>query len=352
VRIAARDPAAEDLRFAIREIPADGKDLYVTLEMTAEPVPGHPAEMARFAQVGVSGGMIDLMAAPPLVTGIKLRGAAQQGPLDQARGASFRRRSTTIDGTTLPAYFVHPPYKNGTGSTFWTQEVDVPETYELRFSIGMGELSPERSDGVRFEVHAAKVDDGTVGTYEKLFEATSKAHQWLAQTVALGDLSGNRVRFKFVADCGPQDNATTDHAYWGNVRLVRSGTDDRQITEARQHMTWVNDRLFTSTFYYRHVQSETVNLSVTVEGSPPVTIRCVTAHAHPDAIYREFENGLVLANPSHWPYTFDLQRLTPGRRYRRLQATPAQDVETNNGQPVGTTVTLGERDALFLLRTD
>jgi hypothetical protein len=116
-------------------------------------------------------------------------------------------------------------------------------------------------------------------------------------------------------------------------------------------MTWVNDRWFQSSFYYRHVQSDTVHLSVTVEGSAAVTIRSVTAHAYPDAAYRVFEAGLVLANPSYHAYTFDLQQISPDRRYRRLQATPTQDRETNNGRPVGSSVTLGGRDALFLLRT-
>jgi hypothetical protein len=117
-------------------------------------------------------------------------------------------------------------------------------------------------------------------------------------------------------------------------------------------MTWVNDRPFTSCFYFRDVHSESVNLVVDVEGTEEVVIRSVLAHAHPDACYRLFQRGIVLANPSRKPYEFDLRVISPGRSYRRFQAVATQDIQTNNGQPVDDTVELDERDALFLVRTD
>ncbi|MCU0875667.1 MAG: hypothetical protein MUE50_25320, partial [Pirellulaceae bacterium] len=61
-------------------------------------------------------------------------------------------------------------------------------------------------------------------------------------------------------------------------------------------------------------------------------------------------HGIVLANPSRQPYAFDLDKLSPGVRYRRIQATPNQDTQVNNGRPVAGVVTLDERDALFLVR--
>ena len=68
-------------------------------------------------------------------------------------------------------------------------------------------------------------------------------------------------------------------------------------------------------------------------------------------MYREFERGLVLANPSPRPYTFDLATLFPGRSFRRIQGSPRQDPATNNGAPVAGTLTLGPKDALFLVRS-
>ena len=62
----------------------------------------------------------------------------------------------------------------------------------------------------------------------------------------------------------------------------------------------------------------------------------------------EFDNGLVLVNPSDHPYTFDLEKLTAGKRYRRLRGSPQQDPQINNGAAVEGPVPLGPRDGLFL----
>jgi hypothetical protein len=75
----------------------------------------------------------------------------------------------------------------------------------------------------------------------------------------------------------------------------------------------------------------------------------VTAHAAPDAIYRAFENGLVLCNPSPRPCTFDLNKLCPARKFARIQASTQQDPKTNTGQPVSGPITLGPKDSLFLV---
>ena len=352
VHVSAVNAERPTLRFVIGRIPTRGPDLFVTVRMHGDPRRQYPREMARFAEFGASGGMVDLMAGEPLATGMKLRGSQQEVLLDASTGASVQRRPGTIDGQTLPTYFVHPPYQGAKGYTFWEQEVDVPRDSELRFSMGMGELSPQRSDGVLFEVQASVVKAGRADPYIKVFEATTNQHRWLPQRVSLQQYSGQRVRLKFVADCGPNNNATTDHAHWGGVKIVAAQAGEDRITESQQFMTWVNDKTFQSGFYYQHVKTETVDLAMTVEGSEPVHIQSVTAHAHPDAVYREFEHGVVLANPSRRPYTFDLQQLSPGRQYRRISATASQDTKTNNGQAVGATVTLGERDALFLKRME
>jgi hypothetical protein len=199
-------------------------------------------------------------------------------------------------------------------------------------------------------VEAAELTDSGPGKFQQIFEKSTKAHEWVPCTVPLKEWGGRHVRLKFIADCGPKDNATTDQGYWAQVRMINAGLRDDEITHATDHMTWLNNNTFTSSYYFREVRSRTVDFTVSVEGAEPVTLEAVTVHAHPDAIYRVFEKGLVIANPSRKDYTFDLEKLTPGRAYRRLQATPAQDTVANNGQPAGKAVTLGDRDALFLRR--
>ena len=59
---------------------------------------------------------------------------------------------------------------------------------------------------------------------------------------------------------------------------------------------------------------------------------------------RLFKNGLVLVNPSRVPYQFNLEKLYPGKKFQRLFGT-----DVNTGAAVVGTVTLGERDGLFLI---
>jgi hypothetical protein len=115
-------------------------------------------------------------------------------------------------------------------------------------------------------------------------------------------------------------------------------------------MTWVNGNNFESSFYLTQLATERTDLEFTVEGPEPVWISRIAVYAGPDAVYREFERGLVLANPSDRPYTFDLAGLFPDQGFRRLRGSPGQDPQINDGSQVGRAVTIGPKDALFLVK--
>jgi hypothetical protein len=117
-------------------------------------------------------------------------------------------------------------------------------------------------------------------------------------------------------------------------------------------MTWVNDKDFDSTFYFSKIGSDSVDLHFVIEGSQPLSINRIQAHAHPDAIYREFERGLVLANPSPRPYLFELGKLLPGQAFRRLRGSRTQDPIANDGSAVGDKLELGPKEGLFLVRVE
>ena len=81
----------------------------------------------------------------PEITGMQLRGKPEQ-ELDKECGASVRYvRSLKIGDKFLPCLQVHPPYKAVKGSTHWGRDVQLVRDSDLRFSIGMAPLSPERS---------------------------------------------------------------------------------------------------------------------------------------------------------------------------------------------------------------
>lgn len=347
--------ATEERVWKLADVPVASDELTVFVTLRAESRQGYPREMARLVQMELSGGETRLLEGIPSGTGMVLRGAAPR-PLDRDTGARVDyRRGVTIGDVTREAYAIHPPYQDVRGAVFWTRDVDVPRDAELSFQLGMGPKSPERSDGVWFEVWAAPwqaegAERGAWDEFRKIFAQTTKEHRWLPQRVPLADWAGKRVRLKFIADCGPRDNATTDHGFWGDVKIVAAGATEAEITPAKTYTSWANERAFTSVFYFREIRSPRVDLKLSVEGGEPVTIEKVSVHAHPATMYRRFERGIVLANPSRQPWTFDLSQLSPGVRYQRIAGTAQQDAEVNNGQPVAEQVTLGDRDALFLMR--
>ncbi len=119
-----------------------------------------------------------------------------------------------------------------------------------------------------------------------------------------------------------------------------SGSPDQEF--------YINTRTFNNQLSFRGITCTTVNVTFEVEGNQTVVLLNLTAHAYPDATYRLFDNGIVLANPSDNSYEFDLSKIAPGVGFKRIKATTQQDATTNNGSIVGEKVTLGLRDGLYL----
>ena len=112
--------------------------------------------------------------------------------------------------------------------------------------------------------------------------------------------------------------------------------------------SWLNEMSFPYEYYLDDVKGDRVTVEIKAEDPGAVKIERLEAYAHPDVCYRLFEHGLVLANPSPRPYTFDLEALVPGKHFQRLQGSSRQDAKTNDGSPAGSQVTVGPHDGLFL----
>jgi len=349
LKVTSADPDAEEIRFRLRGVPCDGPDLFVSVTAGGTPMQGYPEEVARLTWVGIAAPEGKLVRPELPETGIQLRGQEEMD-IAAETGASVQwGAAVALGGQEHDCYRVHPPYRGGVGNVYWQRDLEVPPAANLEFYTGMGEKSPERSDGVTFTVLAGEIANGRVVRYQGLFEHSQKAFEWVGHQVSLEACAGKRVRLRFVADCGPDDNATTDHAHWGDVAVLAPNED--VPTPPVRYMTWLNNREFTSGFYFSDVRSKQVDLEWRVEGSEPIWISSIRAHAHADAIYREFEHGLVLANPSPRPYRFDLERLFAGCEFRRLRGSAEQDPAANNGAAVGGTLTLGPKEGLFLVKT-
>ncbi|MCL5270335.1 MAG: hypothetical protein M1457_07260, partial [bacterium] len=116
------------------------------------------------------------------------------------------------------------------------------------------------------------------------------------------------------------------------ARLVTGGAPSGEALSKSDEMRdpghikfWINQDPFEAVCYFNDITGGTAAVEFTVESAEPLWIRRMTAHTQPDAMARQFEHGLVLANPSPRPYTFDLEIIAPGRRFQRLQGTPGQD---------------------------
>ncbi|MBI4978966.1 MAG: hypothetical protein HZC28_15920 [Spirochaetes bacterium] len=343
IRIHAR--GTNNVLFTVGGIPASAGDLFLSLTASAETMKGYPPGYARAMWVATGGDEQRLTVPGAVKSGICERGKTE-ADIDEASGA-FCRFIPAFDagGEKHTAVAVHPPYKRTVGHTFWEREAVVPADGVLVFYTTMGAKSPGKSDGVLFQVQVS--ENGS--PFTKVFEHLQKEHRWVNHRVPLGNFAGKTLRLKFIADCGPADNAVTDHAYWGDAAVcegnapVRSGVHE-------QYMSWLDEKPFTAGFYFRNTDAGNMTISVNVEGSESILLRKVSAHVHADAFYRVFENGIVFANPSAHAYTFDLAAISPGREYRRLSASSKQDTAVNNGKHQKGPVILGALDALFLIR--
>jgi hypothetical protein len=113
---------------------------------------------------------------------------------------------------------------------------------------------------------------------------------------------------------------------------------------------WVNQNAFTYFHYRSDVRGDSVELNFGIEGGAALWLSNISVFAYPDVMYREFENGLVLANPSLRPYAFDLSRLFPSKSWRKFKGSGLQDMQMNDGAAVGGMFSLGPRDAIFLVK--
>ncbi len=106
-----------------------------------------------------------------------------------------------------------------------------------------------------------------------------------------------------------------------------------------------SDKAYECSYYVRNLGSTTVDIKITIEGDGNVDLSNFKMNTAPQALVREFENGVVLANPSTHDTTFNLGQLFPNLQLTRING---QDSSVNNGTEVGSSVVVPPLDGLFL----
>lgn len=163
-------------------------------------------------------------------------------------------------------------------------------------------------------------------------------------------LSSRNVVLRLHVRSEPADSCRPTMARYIKAACRRSQKANQVQKLSRALLTWSDSQWFEATFYFRDIKSDTYSFEFNTDGTKPVYLSNITLHAYPDVMLREFENGLVLANPSLEPFEFNLAQLSLGKRYRRLQGSANQDPKTNDGSKAGETVTIPPRDGLFLVK--
>ncbi len=156
--------------------------------------------------------------AVPFTMGYCPRGGEETTDRKDYEDGSFEISKGRSGGVERNGLFSHPPYgRNRAGYAFAVYDVTLPANLQtvVEFYMGMRE-GLHTTDGVTYRV---VVIDGE-GRQTEVFSQHHGATSWEAAQADLSGFAGQKIRLKLVADCGPADDTTADHALWGDPQVV------------------------------------------------------------------------------------------------------------------------------------
>ncbi|WP_111708871.1 hypothetical protein [Lutibacter citreus] len=98
--------------------------------------------------------------------------------------------------------------------------------------------------------------------------------------------------------------------------------------------------------YFRWISDSKVKLKFTIEGIESANIEWVRLYNTPDIIHREFENGIVIGNPSLESFEFDLEKEYPNQSFKKIKGF--FNPRYNTGEIIGDKIILNSLDGIFL----
>lgn len=147
-------------------------------------------------------------------TGMIRTGSTELEELVRETGAGAFPSSATVGGVEKRGFYMHPPYRGVTGSTFMRWKLTLPEE-PLDFAVDVGKLDRSSlGDGTLYRIEVA---DGK-GRHPVASLQTNE-HKWQTLTADLSPWRGQTVRLYLIADPGPARNHIADHSSWGDLRF-------------------------------------------------------------------------------------------------------------------------------------
>jgi hypothetical protein len=118
------------------------------------------------------------------------------------------------------ALSVHAPWRTGWGTAMFDYRVQMPQAKPivLDFATAIRDHNPQTeagSDGVEFQV---QVDSGN--GFQTLWRRFSDARRWESARVDLSAFAGKTITLRLLSGPGPQNNTSSDQAYWAEPVLL------------------------------------------------------------------------------------------------------------------------------------
>ena len=98
--------------------------------------------------------------------------------------------------------------------------------------------------------------------------------------------------------------------------------------------------------YLRWLTKDMLNLHLRIEGFENARVKTMRAYNAPDVLLREFENGIVIANPAAHEVEIDLSSFFPEERFKKINGFFQPEI--NNGDTIQSIVTVPCIDGMFL----
>lgn len=113
---------------------------------------------------------------------------------------------------------------------------------------------------------------------------------------------------------------------------------------------------FESVFYIRNEQHQTVDIQLVFESGIHIRLKDFNIHFATPIMWREFQGGVVLVNPSVSPVEVDVRKLVPHASLKRIDGTVSQikmdPYRYNTGERIDETLIIAPVDAIFLEKTN
>lgn len=159
-----------------------------------------------------------LDASRPYRKGFRTRQGKENYHFEQGTDGDVSFLASGVSGgQAKPALFMHPPWGAAqAGYVFYEIPVQLPDyPAELTGATGFRD-GLNATDGGVFDVFVTTAD----GERENVFHHPQDAVEFQDFSVDLSRYAGRQITLRLQFDCGPANDTSADHAFWGEPKIV------------------------------------------------------------------------------------------------------------------------------------